>query len=231
MGVFDVMARPILEVRDLCIGVGPEARGRGVSLAVGPGEVAAVLGRPGAGKSRLLRCIGLDFAPSSGAVLLNGVDVTGVTGQPRRELRSRSIELVHPPAPDGEPDDTVPGARSGVLLRPPQRPAVPVAGMRQRIQIAKALSHRSDVLLLDEPLIGVEHGVRLRILELLRRLRAERNTAVVIATRDVALVRMVADHVVVLDDGEAVESGPARSVLDAPRHHCTESLVREPIFA
>ena len=56
--------------------------------------------------------------------------------------------------------------------------------MRQRIQIAKALTHGADVLLLDEPFVGVEHGVRGRILELLERLRAEAETAVVVAARD-----------------------------------------------
>ena len=225
------MTRTILDVQDLWVGVGPDAACQGVSLTVRAGEVVAVLGGPGAGKSQLLRCIGLDFAPSSGAVLLRGVDVAGATGQQRRELRSRSIELVHPPAPHGEPDTTIPGARSGVLPHGPKAMTVPVAGMRQRIQIAKGLSHRSDVLLLDEPFTGVEHGVRLRILELLHRLRHERRAGVVIATRDPELVELLADQVVVLERGAVVEHGAAVSVLDAPQHDYTKSLVQERLSA
>ena len=138
----------------------------------------------GPGKSQLLRCIGLDFPPASGSVLVQGVDVTGASSERRRQLRARSIELVHPPAPDGVRDLTVPGTRAGVLIQAGPRATAPVAGMRQRIQIAKALAQGADVLLLDEPLVGVEHGVRARILELLQRLRTETATAVVVATRD-----------------------------------------------
>lgn len=218
------MPRTVLEVRDLWVGDGPAAPCRGVTFGVGAGQVAGVLGGQGAGKSQLLRCIGLDFAPSAGNVLLHGADIAGTTGAERRMLRSRSIELVHPPAPEGETDITVPGSRGGMLLRNGEGTTVPVAGMRQRIQIAKALTQRADVLLLDEPLAGVEHGVRVRILELLQRLRAEGGTAVVIATRDAALVGTLADDVVVLDQGTVVERGPAPLVLDSPRHPCTKRL-------
>ena len=154
------------------------------------GQVLAVLGGEGAGKSQLLRCIGLDFPPSSGAIVVQGVDVTGATSERRRQLRARSIELVHPPAPAGEPDLTVPGSRAGLLIQAGRRTTAPVAGMRQRIQIAKALSQGADVLLLDEPFVGVEHGVRTRIVELLERLRTETGTAVVVASRDPEVARV-----------------------------------------
>jgi peptide/nickel transport system permease protein len=221
------MARPVLEVRQLCVGPAPTPTGRGVSFAVEAGHVVGILGGEGAGKSRLLRCIGLDFAPVHGAVLLRGVDVTGATGERRRQLRARSIELVHPPAPSGVRDTTVPEARSGLLLQGGRAATAPAAGMRQRIQIAKALTHGADALLLDEPFTGVERGVRGRILELLDRLRAETETAVVVASRDPEVLRAVADHIVVLHDGEAVEEGAAAGVLDAPRHHRTRALVED----
>ena len=181
------MARPVLEVRELWVGEGPAAACRGVSLAVGPGQVVAVLGTEGAGKSQLLRCIGLDFPPTSGTVLLHGVDVTGSTGDRRRELRARAIELVHPPAPPGSDDTTVPSARAGVFLGAARPATVPVAGMRQRIQIARAITRGTDVLLLDEPFADVEAHVRRRILELLARVRIETETGVIVATRDSAV--------------------------------------------
>jgi peptide/nickel transport system ATP-binding protein len=196
-----------------------------VSFAVEAGQVLCVLGGEGAGKSQLLRCIGLDFAPSSGSVLLRGVEITGATSERRRQLRARSIELVHPPAPEGVRDTTVPGTRTGLLLGAGPGPTAPVAGMRQRIQIAKALAHGADVLLLDEPFVGVEHGVRERILELLQRLRTQTGTAVVVASRDPEVAGAVADDIVVLDDGEVVETGPAVTVLESPRHHRTRALV------
>lgn len=219
------MTRPVLEVRELCVGSGNTAACRDISFAVEAGRTLAILGSEGAGKSQLLRCIGLDFAPVSGSVVIQGVDVTGATSERRRQLRARSIELVHPPAPDGVRDQTVPGSRAGLLIQAGQGASAPVAGMRQRIQIAKALSQGADVLLLDEPFVGVEHGVRARILELLRRLRTESGTAVVVASRDPEVARWLADDIVVLDNGEVVEAGPATQILDSPRHHRTRALV------
>jgi len=209
------MARPVLEVRALWVGDGPDAACRGVSLAVQPGQVVAVLGAEGAGKSQLLRCIGLDFPPASGTVLLHGVDVTGSSGDRRRELRARAIELVHPPAPPGSDDATVPSARAGVLLGAARPATVPVAGMRQRIQIARAITRGTDVLLLDEPFTDVEAHVRGRILELLGRVRDETATGVIVATRDPRVARLLADRVVLLVAGEVVADGPTDVVLDA----------------
>jgi ABC-type glutathione transport system ATPase component len=219
------VTRPVLEVRELCVGSGNTAACRDISFAVEAGRTLAILGSEGAGKSQLLRCIGLDFAPVSGSVVIQGVDVTGATSERRRQLRARSIELVHPPAPDGVRDQTVPGSRAGLLIQAGQGASAPVAGMRQRIQIAKALSQGADVLLLDEPFVGVEHGVRARILELLRRLRTETGTAVVVASRDPEVARWLADDIVVLDNGEVVEAGPATQILDSPRDHRTRALV------
>jgi len=219
------VARPVLEVRDLCVSGGDAAALRDVSLAAEGGHVLGILGGEGAGKSRLLRCIGLDFPPISGQILVQGVDVTGATSERRRQLRARSIELVHPPAPDGVRDLTVPGSRTGLLIQAGPGATAPVAGMRQRIQIAKALSQGADVLLLDEPFVGVEHGVRLRIMELLQRLKTRTETAVVVATGDPEVTRALADDIIVLHDGEVIESGPAAQVLDSPRHHRTRALV------
>ena len=219
------MARPVLEVRRLSVDSGGTAACRDISFAVEAGKVLCVLGGEGAGKSQLLRCVGLDFPPVTGSVLVQGVDVTGATSERRRQLRARSIELVHPPAPAGVRDLTVPGTRAGLLIQAGPATTAPVAGMRQRIQIAKALAHGADVLLLDEPFVGVEHGVRLRILELLQRLRTETGTAVVVASRDAEVARALADDIVVLDEGEVIETGPAARILEAPRYHRTRSLV------
>jgi ABC-type glutathione transport system ATPase component len=218
------VARPVLEVRDLCVGSGESTACRDISFTVEAGQVLCLLGGEGAGKSQLLRCIGLDFAPASGTIAVQGIDVTGATSERRRQLRARSIELVHPPAPDGVRDLTVPGTRTGLLLQAAHGSA-PVAGMRQRIQIAKALSQGADLLLLDEPLVGVEPGVEVRIMELLERLRTETATAVVVATRDPEVARALADQILVLA-GEMIETGPAGQILDAPRDHRTRALVQ-----
>jgi ABC-type glutathione transport system ATPase component len=210
------MARVVLEVRDLWVGEGRGAAIQGVGFSVGAGQVVGLLGGAGAGKSRLLRCIGLDYPPSSGSILLRGEELGGATPERRRRVRSTQIELVHPPAPDGVDDSTVPSGRPSLLIGATRRATVPVAGMRQRIQIAKALTNRVDVLLLDEPFAGVEPAVQARIRELLGRLRQEAGTAVVLATRDPELCATLADELVVLDEGAVVEQGDAPVVLTAP---------------
>lgn len=210
------MARAILEVRDLWVGDGPGAAVQGVSFTVGPGQVLGILGGADAGKSRLLRCIGLDYPPTKGGIYLRGEEVTGAGADRRRQIRTRDIELVHPPAPVGVRDATVERGRASVLVAPRRRATVPVAGMRQRIQIAKALTNRAEVLLLDEPFARVEPAVTGRILELLDRLRREAGTAVVLATRDPELCLALADELVVLDEGSVVERGPAATVLADP---------------
>jgi ABC-type glutathione transport system ATPase component len=209
------------------VGSGPSAACRDITFGVEAGRVLCVLGGEGAGKSQLLRCIGLDFPPSAGSIFLRGIDVTGAGRERRRQLRARSIELVHPPAPAGEPDATVPGTRTGMLLQASSGPTAPVAGMRQRIQIAKALTHGADVLLLDEPFVGVEEHVQNRIIELLDRLRGGSETAVIVATRDPEVARAVADEILVLDGGNPVEMGPAQRILEAPRHQHSRALIEE----
>lgn len=221
------MSRAILEVKDVWVGDGPGAAVQGVSFSVGPGEVIGILGAPEAGKSRLLRCIGLDYPPTRGAVFLRGEQVSGASPERRRQLRSGAIELVHPPAPAGVRDETIPVRPSGVLLAAPRTCTVPVAGMRQRIQVAKALSSPADVLLLDEPFAGVDVAVRNRINELLGRLRSEVGTAIVVASRDAEVLSAVADTVLVLDEGVLVEQGITAQIFAAPSHPRTVALVEE----
>jgi len=216
--------RPPLEVRDLWVGDPDDPACRGVSLVAPAGVVVVVLGGPGAGKSQLLRCLGLDFPPLSGSILLHGVDIAGVSPDRRRRLRTDAIELVHPPVAGNGPDPTVPAPAAGVVLGTARR-TVPVAGMRQRIQIAKALTRRTDVLLLDEPLLGVEEYAGERIVELIDRLRANGDTAVVAASRDAGVAELLADEVVVLDDGQVVEAGRIDDVLGNPRHPRTADLL------
>jgi ABC-type multidrug transport system ATPase subunit len=211
------MGTPTLEVRDLTV---PGTHGiacRGVSLVARRGELVCVLGGPGAGKSQLLRGIGLDLAPVSGSVRVDGVVVSAMASDRRRQMRAGVIELVHPPAAGAPADPAGPGAHAALVLAPRRGVTVPAAGMRQRIQIARALTHRTRILLLDEPLAGVEDAVRWRILELLGRARSEAGTAVVVATRHADTVALLgADQVVVLEGGEVVGAGTPDQILGTP---------------
>ena len=203
------MTTPSLEVRNLWVGDGAGATVRGVSFAANPGEVIGITGGAGAGKSRLLRCLGLDYLPSAGAIIIGGIDVARCGTDQRRQLRTTHVELVHPPvSAEAAPPTPVDGT--------PLRPTIPAAGVRQRIQIARALTNGKQLVLLDEPFFGVEDAVRERILELLGRLCGDVQATVVLASQDGELCRQLADRVLEMRGGAVVATYEGRSGL-APR--------------
>lgn len=207
------MARPVLQARRLWVTVDGTAVCRGVDLRVAPGEVLALVGGAGAGKSALLSCLGLELAPAAGSVLLHGVDVTGADGDRRAALRSRAVAVVRvaaepvTPAPDG---GRVTGQRS----------------LSDAALIA-ALRGPCDVVLVDGAFDGgappgAESGLALAarqvdLLHLLRRRRQGRPPAVVLSSRNLAAVAAVADSVAVLHDGKVVDHGSVPHVLGGGR--------------
>jgi peptide/nickel transport system ATP-binding protein len=99
-------------------------------------------------------------------------------------------------------------------------------GLKQRVMIAMALAVRPRVLLADEPTTALDVTVQAQILELLRVLQAESNTAIVLITHDFGVVNQLADEIAVMYAGRIVETGPRTEVLRAPSHPYTQGLLR-----
>jgi len=124
-------------------------------------------------------------------------------------------------------------ARARALLEvvgiPPDRdrafPHEMSGGMRQRVVLAMALVHRPALLVADEPTTGLDPVVRNELLELVERLRRDLGLAVLLISHDLAAVLRLADRLVVLDGGEVVEEGPARTIAALPSHAATRHLV------
>lgn len=104
-------------------------------------------------------------------------------------------------------------------------------GMRQRLQIARNLVTRPRLIFMDEPTGGLDVSVQARLLDLLRGLVADLGLAVVIVTHDLAVARLLADQIMVMRRGRAVERGLADQVLDDPRHPYTQLLVSSALQA
>ncbi len=97
--------------------------------------------------------------------------------------------------------------------------------MQQRLQIARNLVTQPKLVFMDEPTGGLDVSVQARLLDLLRSLVGELNLAVVIVTHDLGVARLLADRLLVMKQGEVVESGLTDRVLDDPHHPYTQLLV------
>jgi ABC-type glutathione transport system ATPase component len=100
-------------------------------------------------------------------------------------------------------------------------------GMLQRVLLAVALSLEPELLIADEATTALDATVQAEVLDLLEYLRTRRSLALVVVSHDLGVVARSTEHVVVLRDGEVVESGPTRAVLTAPTHPYTRSLVAD----
>ncbi|MGW0808317.1 ABC transporter ATP-binding protein [Nonomuraea sp. NPDC002799] len=135
------------------------------------------------------------------------------TGLSRGAARRRAVELLDEvgiPAPDKRAD-AFPHEFSG--------------GMRQRAVIAMALSCDPALLIADEPTTALDVTTQAQILDLLRRLRRDHGSAILMITHDMGVVSEIADHVMVMYGGRAVERGPRQAVFRAPRHPYTWGLL------
>jgi len=223
----------------------------GVSFTLAAGRTLAVVGESGCGKSTLARLLTMIELPSSGSLAIDGIDVTTVDAAARRELR-RAVQIVFQnPYGSLNPRQTVGDALEEPLLvhgiggaderRAAARemlrrvglreehadrwPHMFSGGQRQRIAIARALMLRPRVLVLDEPVSALDVSIRAQVLNLLAELQTEFGVAYVFISHDLSVVRHVADEVLVMYLGRAVEQGPARAVFATPQHPYTQALL------
>jgi phosphonate transport system ATP-binding protein len=209
----------------------------GVSLAVDEPVVVAIIGSSGAGKSTLIRCVNRLVEPTSGAVVLNGTDITALRRHGLRTARRRMGMIfqeynlverltVMENVLSGRlgyvgfwrafrrnypPEDVVAAFelldRVGLDGRQDARADALSGGQRQRVGIARALMQRPELLLVDEPTASLDPKTARQIMRLIVELAHERGTPTLVNIHDVALAQTYADRIVGLHDGRVVFSG------------------------
>ena len=230
-------------------GGGEVAALKGVSIEVAEGESVGIVGESGSGKTTLARClVGLE-TPTSGSVVIDGIEASDyrrLDWSTRRQLRRQVQMIFQDPYSSLNPVRTV-GAtlREALALGPDpgttvtdllalvglpgdyatRKPVALSGGERQRIALARSLALRPRVIVCDEPVSALDVSVQAQILNLFATLREELGLGYLFITHDLAVVRQVVERVYVLYRGEVVESGPVDRVLDAPTHPYTARLV------
>jgi oligopeptide/dipeptide ABC transporter ATP-binding protein len=224
---------------------------REINLAIRRGETVGVVGESGSGKSTLGRLLLGLLNPSDGAVIFDGQPLAGLPAADWRVLRRRMQIVFQDPYGSLDPRRRI-GEQigdglaihglvptSGQMARVRELLALvgldPVhaerfphefsGGQRQRIGIARALATSPEFIVADEPVSSLDVSIQAQILELLDQLRRDLNLAMLFISHDLAVVRHLCDRVMVMYLGRVMEEGPAKTVLDHPRHPYTRALV------
>ena len=224
----------------------------GVDLRIDRGQILALVGESGCGKTTLARAVLRLVEPTGGRVHFDGRELTGLTRRELRPMRRRLQYVFQDPASSLNPRLTVataltePMAAHGIgesqeeRLETAARTLVEVqltrdhlwryphelsGGQRQRIGIARALGLRPDFVVCDEVTGALDVSVQAEVLRMLLHLRRERALTLLFITHDIGVVEYLSDVTAVMHGGKIVERGPTMRVCGAPEHPYTRRLI------
>lgn len=211
---------------------------KGINLKVDDGEVVVLVGASGSGKSTFLRCLNLLAAPTSGSVLIDGVDITDPSvdlNQIRRKvgmvfqsfnlfenmtvienIKLAPKKLLHTSDAAAEKEARQLLKRVGLLDKADMMPKYLSGGQKQRIAIARALAMHPEAVLFDEPTSALDPEMIGEVLDVIRDL-AKDGLTMVIVTHEMSFAREVGTRMIFLDRGKIIEDGTPKQVMDHPK--------------
>ena len=211
---------------------------KGINLKVNDGEVVVLVGASGSGKSTFLRCLNLLTAPTSGSVLIDGVDITDPSvdlNQIRRKvgmvfqsfnlfenmtvienIKLAPKKLLHVSDAAAEKEARQLLKRVGLLDKADMMPKYLSGGQKQRIAIARALAMHPEAVLFDEPTSALDPEMIGEVLDVIRDL-AKDGLTMVIVTHEMSFAREVGTRMIFLDRGKIIEDGTPKQVMDHPK--------------
>ena len=221
-----------------------------ISMKIEKGEFVAIVGQSGSGKSTCMNIIGCLDVPTAGSYRLNGREVGKMSGNEQAEVRNEMLGFIFQqynllPRLNLMENVEVPLVYAGIgraerharakevleqvglgdKLR--NRPNQLSGGQCQRVAIARAIVDKPKVLLADEPMSAIDVAARVRILDAFAAIReSQPDMAIIMVSHDLGVVQHIADRILVLHDGRAVEVGPTDQVLGHPQDEYTKRLVQ-----
>ncbi len=247
----DTERERVLNIEHLDVFYGRQQVVFDVSLELGVGEVVALVGESGSGKTTISRCVGGLHRQWDGTITLRGDELAKGARQRSAAMRQSIQYIFQNPYASLNPRRTVEqilrrplelfgiasgreaSRRAAELLERVQlsdsllrlRTNRLSGGERQRLAIARALAAQPDIMVCDEITSALDVSIQGSIVTLLNRERSERGISMLFVTHDLALVRSIADRVLVLQNGRLVESGMVADVLERPQHPYTKKLL------
>ena len=241
----------MIELRHLCKSYKTASRDivalEDINLKIEDGEIFGIIGLSGAGKSTLVRCINLLEKPTSGDVLLDGKNITTLSGRELLKLR-QSIGMIFQgfnlleqrnvlknvcfPMEIAGTDRKKSRERAMELLnvvgladRAESYPSQLSGGQKQRVAIARALATKPKYLLCDEATSALDPNTTRSILALLKEINESMGVTIVVITHEMKVIDQICDRVAVIDSSRIAEEGRVSDVFTRPRSRIARELI------
>lgn len=235
----------IFRAENLCVTYGEKEVLKNIDMVIQRGEIFALMGPSGAGKTTLLRILNLFEKPTKGYLVFEGVRLNGAYMEKINARRKMSLLFQTPSVFNasvfenvayglkvrGADKDTMEKKVINALTivgledKEQQKARTLSGGEAQRMAFARAIVYDPDILLLDEPTSSLDPANVAIIEEIIKRIRRERGTTIVIATHNIYQVKRIADRVGILLNGELIEVNSKERIFEAPEDARTKAFI------